>query len=135
MVSHPMTLRLLSSPTGARLLPAEFQYSAHDPIAVTVIFDTGSTSPVHWVFARDVLAGGLDRQTGIGDISIWPVEDEDGTPAIQIRLSSPDGDAYLLAPAEQVEDFLARTWRVVPPDTEGQLLDIDLALDVLLDGA
>jgi hypothetical protein len=135
MVSYPMTLRLLSSQTGSRPLPAQFRYSARDPLAVTVIFDVLSDSPISWVFARELLAEGLDGRAGVGDISIWPTEDEAGLPAIQIRLSSPDGDAYILASAPQVEEFLARTWQVVPPGTEGALLDIDLALDALLDGA
>ncbi|NED94175.1 SsgA family sporulation/cell division regulator [Phytoactinopolyspora alkaliphila] len=134
-VSYPMTLRLLSSQTGSRPLPAQFHYSARDPLAVTVVFDAQSESPVSWVFARDLLAEGLDGRAGIGDISLWPTEDEAGLPALQIRLSSPDGDAYILASASQVEEFLARTWRVVPPGAESALLGIDLALVSLLDGA
>ncbi|WP_166354043.1 SsgA family sporulation/cell division regulator [Phytoactinopolyspora limicola] len=135
MVSHPMTLRLLSGPTGARPLPAEFHYSPHDPLAVTVNFDTTSESPVRWVFSRDLLVDGLDRKTGLGDVSIGPVEDDDGMPCVQIRLSSPDGDAHILAPARQVEEFVTRTWQLVPPGTESSHLDIDLALDSLLNGA
>lgn len=135
MVTYPMTLQLLSAPAGTRPLPAEFQYSPRDPLAVTVIFDTTSEAPVRWVFSRDLLSDGLERQSGTGDVTVTPVEDEHGVPAIQIQLSSPDGDAFMLASAEQVEDFVTQTWRLVPPGTEGALLDIDLALDSLLNGA
>jgi hypothetical protein len=135
MVSYPMTLQLLSSLSGARPLPAEFHYYPSDPLAVTVLFDTASESPVRWVFARELLSEGLEHQTGIGDVSICPVEDEFGLPSIQIQLSSPDGDAFIVAPAEQVEDFLARTWRAVPPGTEQMHLNIDIALEALLNGA
>lgn len=135
MVSYAMTLQLLSSPTGARPLHAEFHYSTHDPLAVTVIFDATSESPVRWVFARDLLSEGLNGQVGVGDVSVSPVEDENGIPAVQIQLSSPDGDAYLLAPADHVNEFVRRTWRLVPPGTEAPFLNIDTALDALLNGA
>ncbi|WP_158542751.1 SsgA family sporulation/cell division regulator [Phytoactinopolyspora halophila] len=130
-----MALQLLSGPTDTRLLPAEFRYSADDPLAVTVVFDVGSESPVQWVFARDLLSTGLKRETGLGDVVVGPVEDAHGVPAVKISLSSPDGDALLLAPAAHVDEFVAHTCRLVPPGTEGQLLDIDLALGSLLDGA
>ncbi|NDL56234.1 SsgA family sporulation/cell division regulator [Phytoactinopolyspora mesophila] len=135
MVSYPMTLQLLTTPTGARPLPAEFHYYPNDPLAVTILFDSRSEAPVRWVFARELLSDGLDRQAGLGDVSICPVEDEHGLPSIQIQLSSPDGDAFIVAPAEEVEEFLARTWRAVPPGTESSRLNIDLALDALLNGA
>jgi hypothetical protein len=135
MVTYPMTLQLLSGPTGMRPLPAEFQYSPHEPLAIRVIFDVESDYPVQWVFARDLLSTGLTRQTGKGDVTIGPVEDEDGAPAVRIRLFSPDGTAVLHAPQAQVEEFVSRTWRLVPPGTESRLLDIDLALEGLLGGA
>ncbi|NEE02420.1 SsgA family sporulation/cell division regulator [Phytoactinopolyspora halotolerans] len=135
MVSHHITLRLITDSPDPSPLPADFEYHREDPLAVTVIFGTNSEAPVRWVFARDLLSEGLDKRTGVGDVTIWPVNSPNALPTIQIQLSSPDGDAYLRAPAEAIEAFLAETWRLVPPGTEGQHLDIDLTLDALLDGA
>ncbi|WP_129669428.1 SsgA family sporulation/cell division regulator [Phytoactinopolyspora endophytica] len=134
-VSHPIMLRLLTGTPDPSPLPADFEYSIHDPLSVTVAFGTNSDAPVRWVFARDLLSEGLDGQAGIGDVTVSPVGSPNGIPAIEIRLSSPDGDAFLRAPADAIEEFLAETWRLVPPGTESQHLDIDLTLDALLDGA
>ena len=38
-----------------------------DPLAVEALFDDGAPDPVRWVFARDLLAAGLDRRTGEGE--------------------------------------------------------------------
>lgn len=134
-VTHPMPLQLLSGPTDTRALPAEFRYTVREPVAVTVVFDAGSERPVEWIFARELLVGGLERETGMGDVVIGPAEDETGTPVIKISLSSPDGTAVMLAPAERVAAFIAETLRVVPTEIESTLIDIDVVLESLLKGA
>jgi hypothetical protein len=51
-----------------------------------------------------------------------------------VRLSSPDGQAVLCLEADTLQDFLARTFAVVPFGQEGQYLDIDGCLAQLLSG-
>jgi hypothetical protein len=132
-VSHRLALHLLNCCDGLPLpLAAELRYDAYDPIAVTALFDSGAAEPVRWVFARDLLEAGMDQQSGVGDVVIWPARDSAGRPAVHIQLSSPHGVAHLEAPADEVEAFLTETWRIVGPGDENRHLDIDGALAELL---
>lgn len=132
-VSFPLTLLLLSSSGNVLPLEAELQYSSTDPLAVVALFDTGEDAPIRWVFARDLLIGGLERRTGDGDVAVYPATGVDGDQAVRIRLRSPDGDALLEAGTDSISQFLAQTWRLVVPGAEGRLLDIDSVLGALLD--
>jgi hypothetical protein len=132
MVSHHLALSLLSADGDDFPVAAELRYSARDPLAVEAVFHDPSPDPVHWVFARDLLAAGLDRRTGDGDVVVWPTQDTQARPAVHLRLRSPSGDALLEAPADAVAEFLAETARLVPPGTEYQHVDIDAALESLL---
>jgi Streptomyces sporulation and cell division protein, SsgA len=127
-VSHHLALSLLSAAGDDLPVVADLRYSAQDPLAVEALFDDGGPDPVRWVFARDLLAAGLDRRTGDGDVVIWPTQDAQARPAVHLRLRSPSGDALLEAPADAVAEFLAATTRLVPPGTEYQHVDIDAAL-------
>lgn len=131
-ISYPLALRLLDA-AEERFIQAELRYSAADPLAVTAVFDTTAAEPVPWIFARDLLSNGLDEPSGGGDINIWPAVDAHGTAMVRIRLRSPDGHALLEAPASAVEDFLIKTWTLVPTGIEARLLSIDALLDTLLD--
>jgi len=131
-VSYPLVLNLLGVDGTARPLDAELRYTAADPLAVEALFDDGSDDPIRWVFARDLLAAGLDQRTGQGDVVIWPTTDADGRPAVHLRLHSPDGDALLEASAPALEAFLAAAWRLVPPGTEHEHISVDDVLDALL---
>jgi hypothetical protein len=131
-VSYPLALNLLSGDGAELPLAAELRYSARDPLAVEALFDAGIDEPVRWVFARDLLSCGLDRRAGDGDVVVWPTNDIDGTRVVHVRLRSPYGDALLEASAEAIQSFLVSTWRLVPPGTEHEHLDIDEVLDALL---
>jgi hypothetical protein len=131
-VSFPLALSLLSTDGGELPLAAELRYSAGDPLAVEALFDDGGEEPVRWVFARDLLSAGLDRRAGNGDVVVWPTNDADGTRAVHLRLRSPHGDALLEASANAIQAFLVATWRLVPPGTEHEYLDVDGVIDALL---
>lgn len=131
-VSYQLALHLLGADGAMLALDAELRYTATDPLAVEALFDDDSPEPIRWVFARDLLAAGLDRRTGEGDVVVWPTHDADGRPAVHLRLRSPDGDALLEGSAVALAEFLAATWRLVPPGTEQEHLDVDAVLDALL---
>src|ERR671911_1269000 len=124
-VSYPLVFNLLGVDGTVLPLDAELRYTAADPLAVEALFDDG-TDPIRWVFARDLLAAGLDQRTGRGDVMIWPTTDADGRPAVHLRLHSPDGDALLEASVPALEAFLAAAWRLVPPGTEQEHIDVDV---------
>lgn len=133
-ISATLTLRLIND--GITLpLETEFRYSTDDPMAVVAMFDTGEDEKIRWVFARDLLAEGLDRRTGEGDIVVWPATDASGQPAIHIRLQSPDGTALIEADGKDIEQFLVQTHELVAPGNEGRMIDLDSMLVAILDDA
>jgi hypothetical protein len=62
---------------------------------------------------------------------VWPTK-VGGRGVVLMALSSPDGDALLEAPAEQLTAWLERTLRAVPPGSEAGRLGIDAGLAELL---
>ncbi len=111
-------------------VPASFHYSAHEPLSVIADFTSGDLA-VQWVFARDLLHGGLDRPVGQGDVTCWPGSSADER-VVNIALRSPSGEALLEAPAVHIEAFLARSYEIVPQGSEIEHLDIDGLIDDLL---
>ena len=47
-------------------------YSGKDPYAVRMAFHVGTDEPVEWIFARDLLAAGIESRQGEGDVQVWP---------------------------------------------------------------
>ncbi|WP_405980497.1 SsgA family sporulation/cell division regulator [Streptomyces sp. NBC_00158] len=131
VIERELELKLVLSPERSIPVPAKLLYLASDPYAVHVTFHTGSSTPVNWTFARELLVEGVFRPCGHGDVRIWPVK-IDSQSVLCMALSSPDGDALLEAPACAVSAWLERTLRVVPPGTEAERLGLDAALAVLL---
>lgn len=134
-VTAGVALRLVA-PTGeTTTLNASFSYASDDPYAVRVSFHVGLDSPVSWVFARELLSGGLQGPQGLGDVRVWPsARAKAGLSGgeLHLSISSPYGRADFKAPAPPVDDFLRRTYEVVPAGTEGRHLDIDAGLAELL---
>ncbi len=91
---------------------ADLDFYPADPWAVVLV-----TCFRRWVFARELLAGGLLEPTGEGDVHISP--DTGGDPdLILIRLSSPSGEAELRMPRGAAERALDEFEAVVPAGTE-----------------
>ena len=109
---------------------ALLDYSAHEPYSVRATFRT-SEGDVNWVFARDILADGIRGPAGDGDIAVWPSQ-TDNADVFCLSLSSPSGQALMEGSRAEVEEFLMRTYTVVPAGSESSLLDIDQLIDRLL---
>jgi hypothetical protein len=127
-------------------------YSGNDPYAVRMAFHVGTDEPVEWIFARDLLAAGIESRQGEGDVQVWPsalscAETGDlsvmgsaqthgaGGKVLNIELSSPFGQAHFEAPAEAMSAFLQRTYQIVPAGKESSYIDIDTELNDLLRNA
>lgn len=112
-----------------------WRYRPCEPWAVTVAFtdprvnDGGAPT---WTFARDLLAVGLHRPAGIGDVQLWP-EYDILTPVMVMRLSSPDGEVVLTVQSADVERFLVTTYGWVPAGDEARFVDVDAAVARLLE--
>ena len=109
-VSAELGLRLVAAEQPVIALVASLHYSGSDPYAIRMAFHVGTEEPVEWIFARDLLADGLMTPEGDGDVLIWPsspVIEPDGQTdgplsVLNIKLSSPFGEAHFEAPAEAI---------------------------------
>jgi len=121
---------LLAPQAPAVPVQVELRYDTSDPYAVVAAFRTGRAGWVEWVFARDLLADGLIAHAGEGDVAIRPAVDD--PEVVAIELSSPSGHAVFEASAQELADFLDRTYDVVVPGNENLWVDVDDALTRLL---
>jgi hypothetical protein len=133
-VDHMLDMEL-ASPLGERILvPTHLLYRSQDPLAVQLLFQDGSQGLVPWVFARDLLAAGIQTLSGDGDVQVWPAGS--GPEALlHLLLSSPHGSARLTASLPAVERWLRCTYQLMPAARETEALDLDTHLAQLLDGA
>src|SRR5256714_12295289 len=106
-------------------LVASMYYSGSAPYAVRMAFHVGPDEPVEWIFARDLLAAGIESRQGEGDVQVWPsavsaaetgevgvsgAPEALGIPGkvLNFWVSSPFGHAHVEAPAEAVLAVLQR---------------------------
>jgi hypothetical protein len=154
-ISAELGLRLVVPQQTIVPLVASMYYSGKDPYAVRMAFHVGTDEPVEWIFARDLLAAGIESRQGEGDVQVWPsliscaetddldvigtveTEEPPGTSGqvLNIELSSPFGQAHFEAPAEAMSAFLARTYQIVPPGQESGYIDIETELNDLFRNA
>ena len=130
-VSAELGLSLVVPEHGAVPLVASLDYCADDPYAIKMSFHVGTDEPVEWIFARELLASGIERPAGEGDVKVWP-EDFDGADILNIALESPFGEAHFEAPLSATAEFLRSTYGIIPAGTEGDFIDVDSELDELL---
>jgi hypothetical protein len=145
-ISAELGLRLIVPQQTIVPLVASMYYCGHDPYAVRMAFHVGTDEPVEWIFARDLLAAGIESRQGEGDVQVWPslmscADDDDldmtgphggGGKVLNIELSSPFGQAHFEAPAQAMSAFLQRTYHIVPAGQEGRYIDIETELNDLL---
>jgi len=145
-ISAKLGLRLVVPQQTIVPLVASLYYSGTDPYAVRMAFHVGTDEPVEWIFARDLLAAGIESPQGEGDVKVWPAQqsctegdelDMIGTAeadyaVLNIELSSPFGQAHFEAPAQAMSAFLRRTYRIVPAGQESNHIDIETELNDLL---
>jgi hypothetical protein len=136
-VSAELGLRLVVPQQTIVPLVASLYYSGDDPYAIRMAFHVGTDEPVEWIFARDLLAAGIESRQGEGDVQVWPSEPADADEGsddivLNIELSSPFGQAHFEAPAEAISAFLRKTYQVVPAGKESGFVDIESELNDLL---
>jgi sporulation and cell division protein SsgA len=145
-ISAELGLRLVVPQQTIVPLVASMFYSGSDPYAVRMAFHVGTDEPVEWIFARDLLAAGIESRQGDGDVHVWPsrgscaeaggadltASRETGEKVLNIELSSPFGQAHFEAPAQAMSAFLRRTYQIVPAGQESSYIDIEAELNDLL---
>jgi hypothetical protein len=132
-VTAEMELRLVV-PGGPSLpLVAGLRYDANDPWAVRVTFHTGGddNGVVEWMFARQLLTDGVAQSVGDGDVRVWP--GTHGTErVINLAMASPSGSALFEIDRDELVTFLQQTYLSVPTGAEGQVIDLDAEIALLL---
>ncbi|MGW6273400.1 SsgA family sporulation/cell division regulator [Streptomyces sp. NPDC055060] len=108
-------------------VPAELHYDLTDPCAVRLSLGAPLTSPVDWVFARDLLTEGLRLPAGVGDVLVSPLI-TDHTRRVRITLRSAPGAAVIDVDAAETEEFLRQSFALVPPGAESAHIDLDRAV-------
>ncbi len=130
-VSAEVGLSLVVPEHGAVPLAASLYYRADDPFAIRMAFHVGSAEPVEWIFARDLLAVGMQGSAGEGDVQVWP-SDKRGAAVLNLALSSPSGEAHFEVPLSETAAFLQRTFDLITAGGEAGYMDLDGELDELL---
>ncbi|GAA0667926.1 SsgA family sporulation/cell division regulator [Kitasatospora atroaurantiaca] len=138
VVEQVVQARLILSTHRSALLRVTLRYRAGDPLAVRMAFpaeysldgiDLPQPDPeIEWVFARQLLAAGLDLPAGPGDVHIRPALG--GRTMVELR--APEGVALLQFDTPELRRFLWHSYLAVPEGQELQHLDPDRALAELL---
>ena len=130
-ISAELGLKLVVPQQTIVPLVASMYYSGSDPYAVRMAFHVGTDEPVEWIFARDLLAAGVESRQGDGDVHVWPsaasitetgeldvigAPESRGIPGkvLNIELSSPFGRAHFEAPAEAMSTLVGIAVGAIP---------------------
>ncbi|MER7704192.1 SsgA family sporulation/cell division regulator [Kitasatospora sp. NPDC097605] len=131
--------RLILSAHRSVRLRVTLTYLPDDPLAVRMAFpaefslddpaDGGPESAdIVWVFARRLLAAGLEVPSGIGDVHVRPALGR----RTMVELRAPEGTALVQFDTADLRRFLWRSRLLVPEGEEHLHLDADRALAQLL---
>jgi hypothetical protein len=130
-LSAEVRLRLVVAGHDPVPLTASLYYYADDPFAIRMAFDVCTDEPVEWIFARDLLAAGLQERAGEGDVRISPGNRIDRD-VLNIVLTSPSGHAHFEAPLNATAAFLQRTFAVIAAGHETDTIDLDRQIRELI---
>ena len=128
----PTTLHLVG-PTSWTEVPAVLRYAVDDPFAVRIGFgdaDDGADDGITWLLGRELLAAGLERPAGDGDVRLWPARTSGDV--LYLHLRAPSGEALFELSRATVAAFLQQTETLVPTGQETAALGVDEQLAALL---
>ncbi|MET8127039.1 SsgA family sporulation/cell division regulator [Streptomyces sp. NPDC005065] len=132
-IEQSVEARLIAAMPPTPIISAKLQYNQVDPFAVRMTFPAPATladEDVCWTFARELLASGLDRPVGEGDIQVRPY----GYDCTVLELHAPVGTAVLHVHSSDIRCFLELTAALVPVGLEHLHLDLDHGLRELMRG-
>lgn len=135
VVTNQLCLDLLRGDATPIPVRAELSWRIADPYVVRMMFETGNPDrpEVLWVLSRELLAEGLTRPAGVGDVRIMPDAAHRGT--LLLRLSAPLGQVTFRMDTWELADFLDATFAVVPLGEELLWVPLDAEIAALLDTA
>ncbi|CAM5248696.1 SsgA family sporulation/cell division regulator OS=Streptomyces tendae OX=1932 GN=GUR47_36000 PE=3 SV=1 [Streptomyces tendae] len=132
-VHKTVVVQLQAGDTAERFpVLAHLGYEAADPFALTMVFSHDGRVLARWALDREMVAEGLTRAVGVGDVRLRP-ESRGMWDELRIELLGDDrGDggrhrAVVFVWATAVEAFLRETYAVVRPGRERVSVDDFLA--------
>lgn len=125
---------VLAEDEGA-VVAAELVYRPDDCLAVRLVLVGPDGMEVTWTFAWELLALGLMRPAGDGDITVRPVPDP--LAGVEVALGSPSVARVWLPVADTADtaDFVRRVRRRVGRDVGGIAPALDQELAAITSGA
>ncbi|WP_258527832.1 SsgA family sporulation/cell division regulator [Streptomyces sp. NBRC 110611] len=127
-------MQLLLGPDDTVPVAGRFSYRSDRPYEVEVAFISRGHTVTTWVFARDLLLGGLCGEVGEGDVRVWPFRRPGEARRVHIELATVDSLCELSVRATELTAWLEQTAAIVAPGEEGRYLDLDDQLARLLTG-
>lgn len=118
-------------------LQVNLLYDQQDPYGV-VIYMSDGLNMTRWVIGRDLLHEGMyaiHHPVGAGDLTVRVPHQN--TQALSLMFKPTTGNPkdeplYVLVPRDMVRRFLDETFQLVPMGSEGQHMDIDQLIAMLL---
>ena len=134
-VHKTVVVELQAGDTDRFPVLAHLGYDPSDPFAVTIVFSHDGRVLARWQLDREMVAEGLTRPVGIGDVRLRPESRGVGRELRMEFLGEAHADggrhhAVVFAWAETVGEFLHETRLMVPPGCEEVRVD-DFLADVL----
>jgi hypothetical protein len=130
-------IRLVVQGTGGNQsfpIDGELKFDVRDPLAVTLVMRSPHRDQdVTWALARELLADGLHRPCGEGDVRVLPAPADEHGDRVHVTLAPPDArPATLEVGAEHLRQFLDETYRLVPAGREFDAFDLDAEIERLI---
>ena len=119
-----LSARVLRPGTGSLAARIRLGYDSADPYAVAMTVRLPGGRVIPWTFGRSLLADGLRRETGIGDVTVAPCP-QAPSDLLHVTLRNDVSDAVLEMRMSPVSEFLLLTYRRVPLGREGLFLVVD----------
>ncbi|MGW1379689.1 SsgA family sporulation/cell division regulator [Streptomyces sp. NPDC002446] len=129
-----LEMQLVLGPRDAVPVAGRFSYRSDRPYEVEVAFISRGRTVSTWLFARDLLIGGLREEVGEGDVRVWAFRRPGEARRVHIELSTGSSVCELSVRATELTAWLEQTAAIVPPGHEGRFLDLDTHLARLLAG-
>ncbi|GAB2887989.1 SsgA family sporulation/cell division regulator [Streptomyces deserti] len=137
-VHKTLVVQLQAGVTDRFPVLAHLSYDAADPFALTVVFSHDGRVLARWQLDREMVADGLTRPVGIGDVRLRP-ESRGTWQELRMEFfgdARPDGGrhhAVVFAWAAAFAAFLRETYEVVGPGQEEVRVD-DFLAEVIAGG-
>ncbi|GLF98406.1 spore wall synthesis regulator SsgD [Streptomyces yaizuensis] len=131
VIEQAVQARLVAPAPHMETVPATLRYDCGDPFAVRMDFPAPATlegTDITWAFGRELLATGIEKPAGSGDVRVRPY----GYDRTVLEFHAHEGVAVVHVRTSELRDFLRRAQGVVPAGHEHLYLDLDHELAALL---